>query len=77
MKYNGIKYKIKLKTTKEGIELRCDELELSTLAPNTTIKEIKGKIEIRQIFGKPALFVMNAQTMKVIKLWESLAALSI
>lgn len=46
VKYNGMKYKVKVKATKEGVELRCDELDLTTFAPNTTIKEIKGKIEI-------------------------------
>ena len=47
VKYNGMKVKVKVKATKEGVELWCDELGLSTMAPNTTIKEIKGKIEIR------------------------------
>ena len=41
-----MKVKVKVKATKEGVELWCDELGLSTMAPNTTIKEIKGKIEI-------------------------------
>lgn len=41
-----MKVKVKVKATKEGVELWCDELGLSTMASNTTIKEIKGKIEI-------------------------------
>jgi hypothetical protein len=46
IKYNGQKYKVKVKNTKEGVELRLEEMDLTSFAPNTTIKEIKGKIEI-------------------------------
>jgi len=47
IKYNGMKYKIKVKQTSEGVELWSEDLDLKSFAPNTTVKAIKGKIEIR------------------------------
>jgi hypothetical protein len=36
---------------------------LKNFTPNTTIKAVKKKIKIEDIFGRPALIVMNDLTI--------------
>lgn len=42
----GWKYKVNVKSVNDGVQLNCEELGLDIFTPNTTIKAIKGKVQI-------------------------------